>query len=126
MNTYLIAVPIKAGKTEAWKSYMKEITGPRFEEYKAARKKAGIKKEKAYLQHTPQGDMAIVMLGGDNPRKALESFLTSNEPFDKWFRETVLTEIHGMDPSQSIPANEQYIDYHEVPAGEVVGAGKAG
>ncbi len=126
MNTYLFAAPLAAGKTETWKNYVKEITGPRFEEYKTSRRKAGIKKEKVYLQRTPKGDMCVVMIGGDNPQKAFASLLKSNDPFDKWFRDKILIEAHGIDVSHPMPENERILDYHDVPAGEVVGAGKTG
>ena len=126
MNTYLFAVPLAAGKTETWKNYVKEINGPRFEEYKSSRKKAGIKKERVFLQQTPKGDMCVVMIGGDNPRKAFGSLLKSNDPFDKWFRDKVLVDAHGLDLSQPMPENQGVLDYHETMTGEVVGAGKTG
>jgi hypothetical protein len=111
MKTYLFAVPLAEGKTETWKNYMKEITGPRFEEYKESRKKAGIEAEQVYLQHTPNGDMCVVKQSGENPQKSFEWLLKSDEPFDKWFREKVLIDAHGMDMSKPMPENEHFLDY---------------
>jgi hypothetical protein len=120
MNTYLFTVPLVAGKTEAWKNYVKEMTGPRNEEFKESRRRAGIKIEQVYLQQTPHGDMCVVMLGGDNPQKSLETFMKSTDPFDKWFREKVLIETHGLDLSKPMPQNQCILDYHEVPTREYV------
>ncbi len=118
MKTYLFTVPIAAGKTEAWKRYVDELKGPRNEEYRKSRKKAGIKVEQVFLQQTPYGDMCVVMLGGDNPQKSLESFVTSSDPFDKWFREKILIEAHGLDLSQPMPQNQHILDFQEVPIRE--------
>ena len=113
MKTYLFTVPLAPGKTEAWKKYMKEMTGPRNEEYKKSRKRAGLKVEQVFLQQTPHGDMCVVMLGGDNPQKSLESFMKSTDPFDIWFKEKVLIEAHGLDLPQPMPQNQQIIEYSE-------------
>jgi hypothetical protein len=121
MKTYLLTVPLAPGKTEAWKQYMKELTGPRNDEYKKSRKRAGIKVEQVFLQQTAHGDMCVVMLGGDNPQKSLESMMTSNDPFDKWFREKVLIEAHGLDMSQPMPQNQQISEYSETSTREFAG-----
>ena len=118
MNTYLFTVPLAAGKTETWKKYVKEMTGIRNEEYKKSRKNAGIKAEQVYLQQTPHGDMCVVMLGGDNPQRSLETLIKSSDPFDKWFREKILIEAHGLDLSQPLPTNQHILDYHETPIRE--------
>jgi hypothetical protein len=113
MTTYLFAVPLAAGKTEAWKNYVKEILGPRFEEYKQSRKKAGIEGEQVYLQQTPQGDMCVVKLKGNNPRESFEKLMKSSDPFDKWFRDKILIDAHGLDISKPMPENQCFLDYHE-------------
>ena len=42
---------------------------------------------RAYLQHTPQGDMVIVYLEGDDIVRSFQSFATSQDAFDVWFRQ---------------------------------------
>ena len=120
MKTYLFTVPIAPGKTEAWKNYVKEMSGPRNEEYRNSRKRAGLRTEQVYLQQTPHGDMCVVMLGGDNPQKSLETFMTSADPFDKWFREKILIEAHGLDLSQPMPQNQCILDYQDTSTREYV------
>ena len=120
MKTYLFTVPLAAGKTETWKNYLKEITGSRNEEYKDSRKRIGIKVEQVYLQQTPNGDSCVVRWESDNPQKAFEMLMKSDQPFDKWFREKVLVDAHGMDTSQPVPQNQFFLDYHETPIREYV------
>lgn len=117
MNTYLFTVPLAEGKTEAWKKYMEEIKGPRFDEYKKSRQKIGLKTEQVFLQQTPQGDACVVMWETDHPEKVFEAFAKSEDAFDKWFREKVLIDAHGMDLSQPVPINHHALTYRETPAG---------
>ncbi len=122
MKTYLFTVPIAPGKTETWKKYVKELTGARHDEHRRSREKMGIVKEQVFLQKTPKGDMCVVMLKGDNPQKALEYMASSNDAFDKWFREKVLIESHGLDVTKAMPINEQILDFDETPAHELAGS----
>ena len=118
MSNYLFTVPLTPGKTEAWKNYLKELNGPRNEEYKKSRNRLGIKAEQVYLQQTPHGDMCVVKIECDNPQRALEGMAKSQDPFDIWFREKVLIDAHGLDMSQPMPQNKQYLDYRETPVRE--------
>jgi hypothetical protein len=125
MKTYLFTMPLAAGKTEAWKNYLREIEGPRNEEYKKSRERAGIRVEQVYLQQTPHGDSCVVSWECDNPQKVFETFMKSDNPFDQWFREKVLIEAHGMDTSQPLPPmNQHFVDYRETPTNEFAKAGK--
>ena len=103
MQTYAFANPIQPGKTETWKGYVQEMTGPRKAELQASRKRVGLSKEEVWLQSTPQGDMAVVYWEADDIGKVFEGFMTSTDPFDKWFREKILMEVHGMNPSGPMP-----------------------
>jgi hypothetical protein len=60
MASLASAFPILPGKTEQWKHFSQEMVEPRHSEYEASRKRLGISREAAYLQQTPQGDMAVV------------------------------------------------------------------
>ncbi len=121
MKTYLFAVPLAPGKTETWKNYVKEMIGPRFDEYKQSRKRAGIEVEQVFLQQTPNGDMCVVALKGENPRQSFERMVKSNDPFDRWFRDKILIEAHGLDLNQPMPENQQIVEYYEVPIRETTG-----
>jgi hypothetical protein len=105
--------PILPGKTEAWKQFTQEMSGPRKSEHAASRKRHGIKQETAFLQQTPMGDMAIIVTDADKDVGQLfQALAMSNEPFDVWFREQ-LKELHGLDVTQPPPGPppEKHFDY---------------
>jgi hypothetical protein len=105
--------PILPGKTEAWKQFTKEMSGERKNEHAASRKRLGIKQETAFLQQTPMGDLAVIIMDMDMEIPQLfQGFAQSNEPFDVWFREKV-KEFHGVDVTQPPPGSppEKYFDY---------------
>ncbi len=102
MASLASAFPILPSKTEQWKHFSQEMAGPRHREYEASRKRLGISREVAYLQQTPQGDMAVVYFEVQDIPSVFEGFGRSQEPFDVWFREQV-KEIHGLDFSEPLP-----------------------
>ncbi|MSQ33099.1 MAG: hypothetical protein EXR60_01565 [Dehalococcoidia bacterium] len=112
MATYAFIQPIKAGKTQVWKNYVKEMTGPRKDALKASRKKAGLTTERAWLQSTPMGDFVVVYWEAEDIGKVFQHFMTSKDPTDQWFRDKILVEVHGMNPSvPPPPMNELILDF---------------
>ena len=109
MATYAFANPVQPGKVQLWKDRVKEMTGPRKAEMAASRKRVGMTNERVWLQHTPMGDFAVVYWEAPDIAKVFEGFMTSQEPFDKWFREKVLVEVHGMDMKNPPPMNERVL-----------------
>lgn len=107
------AYPILPGKTEAWKQFTQEMSGPRKNEHAASRKRFGIQQETAFLQQTPMGDMAILITDADKDEGELfQALAMSNDPFDVWFREQI-KELHGLDVTQPPPGPppEMHFDY---------------
>jgi hypothetical protein len=112
LESYGFVQPVKPGKTAAWKKYIEEAKGPRKKELAASRKKAGLVKEQVWLQSTPMGDFAVVYWEAKGIKKVFQHFMTSADPFDKWFLEKFLVEVHGMNPSAPPPPmNEQVWDF---------------
>jgi hypothetical protein len=111
MAHYAFINPVVAGKVEAWRNYIKEMNGPRKNEFKESRKKAGLAVEKVWLQHTPMGDFAVVYWEAQDIGKVFEGLVKSDAPFDKWFRDKILVEVHGMDFSKMPPMNELMLDF---------------
>ena len=102
MASLASAFPILPGKTQQWKQFSQEMAGPRRSEYEASRKRLGVTREVAYLQQTPQGDLAVVYIEARDISRVFEGFGRSQEPFDIWFRQQA-KEIHGLDLSQPLP-----------------------
>ena len=95
MAMLAMALPIPAGKTDQWKAFIGELKGPRFEEFKASRRKLGVQ-ERTFLQHTPMGDLVVVTLEGADPASAFARFGQGTDDFTKWFLKQV-QQIHGVD-----------------------------
>ena len=111
MAYYAFINPVITGKMDLWKSYIQEMTGPRNYERKESRKKVGLTVERVWLQHTPMGDFAVVYWEAKDISKVFDALMKSDSPFDKWFRDKVLVEIHGMDLSKPMPMNELMLDF---------------
>ena len=47
----------------------------------------------------PQGDYVVVCLQGDDPAHMVSKYLSSDAPVDRWFTETILGGMHGVDVS---------------------------
>lgn len=99
MAKIAFASPILPGKLEAWRRFNQESLGSRLAGHQASRRRLGITRELAWLQQTPEGDMAIVYLEVEDPERAFQELGVSADPYDVWFRQQVL-EIHGLDLAQ--------------------------
>jgi hypothetical protein len=103
MAAIAFTAPILPGKAEAFKRFSQEMLGPHRREYEASRQRKGVRVERAYLQQTPQGDIAILYCEVDDPAHFFQELGTSNDPFDRWFRQQAL-DIHGIDLGGPLPA----------------------
>ena len=99
------AFPLKAGKTEEWRAWVSEILGPRRGEYEAFRRRVGISTQRAYLQHTPQGDQAIIYMEGDDLKLTFQHLRTGQDPFTVWVRQRTQDLFDGVDLTQISPAS---------------------
>lgn len=102
MAEFSFAAPILAGKTDAWRKAVAEISGPRNAAYKESRKKLGIRREHVSLQSTPMGDLVVVHMDAPD-QDVIRAMMQGTSDFDTWFRETVLVGIHGFDPKAAPP-----------------------
>ena len=109
MATYAFTTPIQPGKRQILKNHVKQMTGPRKAELAASRNRVGLTKEQVWLQKAPMGDFAVVYWEAVDIGKVFQGLMTSREPFDKWFREKILVEVHGMDLASPPPMNEQVL-----------------
>lgn len=111
MASTAFAVPILAGKTDAWKSAVAEMSGARRNEYIEARKGLGITKEVVCLQQTPHGDYVCVYIEAADVSQIMQNMIKATDPFHTWFVQAVLKDCHGMDASQPMPpANPVMVD----------------
>jgi hypothetical protein len=112
MAVITFAAPVLPGKTDAWKQAASEMAGPRSAEHAESRRRLGITREVVSLQETPNGDFVVVCLEGDDPNGVIPAYMGSDEPFDRWFAETVLIGVHGMERSgEGPPPNQVFVDW---------------
>ena len=69
----------------------------------------GLMKEEVWLQQAPEGAYAVVYWEASDIARVFQSRMTSQEPFDKWFRDRILVEVHGMNPSAPPPPMNQMV-----------------
>ena len=110
MATYAFVAPIVPGKMEQWRRFVAELKGVRHVAYLDNRKKAGIQREQAFLQKTPQGDFVVVVLETNDPAAAARG-MASSDTFGTWFQKEV-QEIHGFSLAEVArhPPNELALD----------------
>jgi hypothetical protein len=87
MASLAFAFPLRAGKTEEWRDWIAEILGPRRSEYEAFSRQLGLKTQRAYLQHTPRGDQAIIYLEGEDLQRTFQLLRTAQDLFAVWVRQ---------------------------------------
>jgi len=109
MQSIAFAAPILPGKADAFRDWMR-LEGERRKEHEASRERLGIGREAVWLQQTPAGDMAIIYMEADDLQAAFAGLATSQEPYDRWSRDTI-SDVHGIDLTQGFPPPEQLADY---------------
>lgn len=105
MATLLVALPIKAGQTEAARAFARECIGPRFTEYDASERKIGIPVENWYLLPGADGDRFVIQVDAPDVMGSVGAFIASRDPFDVWFKERVLA-FTGYDFNGGPPPRE--------------------
>ena len=112
MPAVTFAAPLLPGTTELWIQAAAEMLDARKAEFEESRRRMGITREVVSLQRTPQGDFVVVCLEGDDPDAVIPKYLSSEEPFDRWFAEAILKRCHGMGASQEPPPPTQlFVDW---------------
>jgi hypothetical protein len=95
MPGIVLTFPILAGKVEAWRRFCQEMAGSRAIPYEASRRRLGITCERMALVETPFGAAAVTSFEAHNIGQTLTKIITSDLPFDGWYREQV-EELYGV------------------------------
>jgi hypothetical protein len=85
----LFTLPILPGKTAAARAFLQELGGPRKADLAACGQSVGITKETWALQQTPQGDVFVAYVAGEDLAHAFSEFAASQTAFDRWFKQCV-------------------------------------
>jgi hypothetical protein len=89
MEQALFALPILPGKTEAARAFLHEVGGARKQELAECGQSVGITQEVWALQQTPQGDLFVVYVTGEDLAHGFTEFAASQTAFDRWFKDQV-------------------------------------
>src|SRR4029078_10381450 len=82
-----IAIPIAPGKTEAWRTAIQELTGPRYAEHESSRQRFGLTSQTTFLQWPPMGDFAVIHLAGPDFHASFHAMSHSPDRWDVQWRE---------------------------------------
>jgi hypothetical protein len=106
------AAPLLPGKTDADRDALRSCgEGERKADHEASRQRAGITREAVWIQSTPGGDVAVVLIEADDVGAAMGALATGQDPFDQWFRGHI-KDVHGMDlETDEFAPPEQVLDY---------------
>ena len=85
----MYVIPVPAGNTEALRAAFAEMEGVREQQCIDNRHVMGITREFVSLQETPQGDLLVAYLEGDDPDKATERMTASGSEYARWIAEVV-------------------------------------
>lgn len=112
MPVVAFSMPIVAGKTQAFRAAHERFVVDRRTEFEASRRRLGVTAERGFLQHTPSGDLAVVVFDVIDPARMLAGTARSTEPLDADFRRYLL-EVFGLDLTQAPTAqpSEQVFDW---------------
>ncbi len=111
MQTIAFASPILPGMTQTDRDNIESVaSGERQADHLASRKRAGIAREAVWIQSTPDGDVAVVLIEAPDIQAAMGALATSEDPFDVWFRGSV-KEVHGMDLAEGFAPPDHVLDF---------------
>jgi hypothetical protein len=111
-TTLAFAIPIVPGRTDDFRSAHRRFALERRMEFEASRQELGVLAEYGFLQHTPAGDLAVVVFEVEDPSRFLTGMATSANALDVDFR-SYLRETFGLDVTQpSSPPSESVFQWH--------------
>ena len=78
--------------------------------HRASRPRHRITREATWIQPTPAGDVAIVLLESEDLAAPLYGITASRDAFDAWFSGHA-QRVHGVDLAAGMHLPEQVLDY---------------
>lgn len=116
MESFALAVPVQPGKTQALREYVAQLSGPKYNEEQAFHQGVGTRREAAWLQQTPEGDVFVLYWEGEGAERfqaELEQLLKAEDGHGAWVREQFI-DLFGVDPRAGLPPlPEKLWDYSD-------------
>ena len=113
MDEFAVAI-MPVADVEGWKQFCKQATaGDRAAGHKEFLRRGGITAEHIFHQQTPMGDLMVLIWEGiDNEGAAAHLGSVIDDPrsdHERYLREHVITELHGVDLDQPPPPPAQHV-----------------
>ena len=109
MTTVLFAIPLKKGKTDDFKAFVKECLGPKSEDYSDLLLRYNLNSFQMWIHTIADKDYVIFTHDmGNDAKKRLEGWLTSTHPFDQWFNQQ-LEDCYELDSMDNLPSQPEFI-----------------
>ena len=89
MPAKMYVMPIPPGNTNAIRAAFAEMEGAREQQCVDNRHVMGVTREFVSLQQTPEGDLLVAYLEGDDPDQAVERMTASGSEYARWIADTV-------------------------------------
>ena len=103
---YIAALPLLPGKTARLYEFASELNGIHSAEFEQSLRRLGFGLT-LLVQNTPQFDVSISVVEGDEPASALGRLATSQHPFDRWHLQQIADQT-GLDfAGPPPPPNEE-------------------
>jgi hypothetical protein len=111
MAAVAFALPILPGQEHVVRSMGEAVSGSGDlrEAYEESRKRLGISEEKVWLQRTPIGQAVIVYWETEDPQRILREVATSQDEFDKRFRELIGSAAPAIDLGKEEPLSSELL-----------------
>jgi hypothetical protein len=87
------ALPVLPGQSDRVRSFDSDLE-PHREEWERLNREATVTRYSTFLQESPQGDVALVVMQVDDPTKIRSTFTDS--AYDTWWLD-YLRDVHGLD-----------------------------
>lgn len=87
------ALPVLPGQSDRVRTFARDLE-PHQEEWERLNREATVTRYVTYLQESPQGDVAIVIMEADDPTMIRSTFTDS--AYDNWWLD-YLRDVHGVD-----------------------------
>ena len=103
MASLAFVLPLTPGKTEEWRGWVEVFLSSRRSEFEAFSRRLGLRTQCWYLQHTLQGDRAIMYLEGEDPQRTFQHLRMSQDPFAVLVRQRAKDLFDGFDLTETSP-----------------------
>ncbi|MDQ6883876.1 MAG: DUF3237 domain-containing protein [Candidatus Dormibacteraeota bacterium] len=100
-DLYAAALPLLPGKTAHLHQWTSEINGIHAAEFEESLRRLGFGLT-LFVQYSPQLDLAISVVEGDDPSSALTKLVASQHPFDRWHAQQIADQS-GLDFAAPLP-----------------------